>query len=69
MWPPPRRCCSADVREQVAIQLGRLVDRAAVPTLLALLKDDSGDVVRAAETALERLTRYQEIASKLEVRK
>jgi hypothetical protein len=51
---------SQPVRLEVARQLGRVLDRAAVNDLLLLLKDDDENVVHMAQDGLDRLARYEE---------
>lgn len=53
-----------DVRVVVATNLGRTFDRAAVPHLVQLLKDDHHEVVNSANTALQRLSEFFEAEKK-----
>lgn len=54
------------VRHTVAHQLGRVLDRAAVPHLLTLLKDDDDGVAQAAKQQLDRLAAFEATARRFE---
>ncbi len=59
---------SQDVRWRVAVELGNTFTRAAAPFLLEMLKDESPDVRKVAQTSLDQIANYLDARAKWEER-